>query len=365
MGGQVLPLVPTNRRGMDEPVTSPALELVVSVTQGRQAGSRWQLRNFPAIIGRGEGADVRLEDDPRQPALSRRHVCLHLRNGRIFVEDLSTNGTAVGGRLLTPGECLPVDGELSLRLGQKTLLKLELQSKPVVTHLLSIRAFGPLEVELEGRRIPDTAWESRQAAILLVYLALQEGRGVAAERLITDLWPNATGGKAALQSAVSRLRRALRTASANTLADPVRFERQRYFLNPVYQLDADVVEFTRLCAQGRFDLARMLVRGAFLESFSDEWVLLKREHFEREHLEATARQAEELPVAQAIELYRHELAEHPLWEAGHLRLLELLAQEGRRDEAVRHYHGYTRTFKTQLQMGPSPAMLELYTRLTR
>lgn len=351
---------------MDEPVTSPALELVVSVTQGRQAGSRWHLRSFPAIIGRGEAADVRLEDDPLNPALSRRHVCLHLRNGRIMVEDLSTNGTAVGGRMLAPGECLPVEGELSLRLGARILLKLELQSKPVMAHLLAIRAFGPLEVELEGRRIPDSAWESRQAGILLVYLALQEGRGVAAERLMSDLWPHATGGRNALQSAVSRLRKALRSAAQETLADPVRFERQRYFLNPVYQLDVDVLEFDRMLARGQapdLEAARSLVRGPFLEGLSDDWVLLRREHYERAQLEATAALAQALPPGQAIELCRRELAEHPLWEVGHALLLEVLVAEGRRDEAVRHYHAYTRTFRSQLQMGPSPAMLELYTRL--
>jgi pSer/pThr/pTyr-binding forkhead associated (FHA) protein len=51
--------------------------------------------DFPALVGRGEDARVRLED----PAVSRRHAQLSLADEQIVLTDLgSGNGTFVGGR---------------------------------------------------------------------------------------------------------------------------------------------------------------------------------------------------------------------------------------------------------------------------
>jgi pSer/pThr/pTyr-binding forkhead associated (FHA) protein len=70
---------------------------------------------FPFVIGRGRDCDLRLFD----PALSRRHCVLELRDGRLTVEDLDTrNGTEVnGGRITGPrpladGDLLWVGGEV-------------------------------------------------------------------------------------------------------------------------------------------------------------------------------------------------------------------------------------------------------------
>ncbi len=65
-----------------------------------------------ALLGRGPLADLELDD----PAASRRHALITLRDGRCFLSDLeSGNGTYLNGRRLTTPEAL-TDGD-QLRLG--------------------------------------------------------------------------------------------------------------------------------------------------------------------------------------------------------------------------------------------------------
>ena len=63
---------------------------------------------FPFVIGRGPDSDLRLCD----PALSRRHCVLDLRDGRLVVGDLeSRNGTEVNGQRVSEPRPL-ADGDL-------------------------------------------------------------------------------------------------------------------------------------------------------------------------------------------------------------------------------------------------------------
>jgi pSer/pThr/pTyr-binding forkhead associated (FHA) protein len=58
-------------------------------------------------VGRGFGADVRLEDQ----SVSRRHAIVHQRpNGSRILDDRSANGTFVNGRRVTEAEL--VDGDV-------------------------------------------------------------------------------------------------------------------------------------------------------------------------------------------------------------------------------------------------------------
>ena len=83
-----------------------------------EAIERWEIGNEPVIIGRGERADVRIEDE----RLSREHFAI-LRDGNAFViSDLdSTNGTWVGGRRISRTELGP---NQQIRAG-RTILRFE------------------------------------------------------------------------------------------------------------------------------------------------------------------------------------------------------------------------------------------------
>jgi pSer/pThr/pTyr-binding forkhead associated (FHA) protein len=98
--------------GMTGPLVLEVLRPGDDATPGRLV-----LEQPFALVGRAEGADVRLED----PRVGRRHVLLHVLGGRLYCADLESRsgirrgGGAPGSGWLAPGEILEV-GPFALRL---------------------------------------------------------------------------------------------------------------------------------------------------------------------------------------------------------------------------------------------------------
>ncbi|WP_110207123.1 FHA domain-containing protein FhaB/FipA [Nocardioides daejeonensis] len=103
------PKAPPRRRG------SPTH---VAVVEGPNAGARADLSQAPILIGRGQDAAIRLDDD----YVSTRHARIALSGDQWFVEDLgSTNGTYVGQARITQPTTLALG--IQVRVG-KTVLEL-------------------------------------------------------------------------------------------------------------------------------------------------------------------------------------------------------------------------------------------------
>lgn len=67
----------------------------ITVTEGPHAGEKFMIGRFPALIGRGSGCAIRLDDDR---GVSRRHAEFYQRAGKVHLRDLgSTHGTLVNG----------------------------------------------------------------------------------------------------------------------------------------------------------------------------------------------------------------------------------------------------------------------------
>ncbi len=94
---------------------------VLSVLRGRRRGATFQIGAASTILGRGENAQIRLDDD----GVSRRHAeIVRLDDGAVQLRDLgSTNGTFVNGEKITE-RVLEDDDRVAL--GTTTLLKFEL-----------------------------------------------------------------------------------------------------------------------------------------------------------------------------------------------------------------------------------------------
>ncbi len=100
---------PPKRRG------SPTHVLVV---EGPNAGQRAELDQAPILIGRGNDAAIRLDDD----YVSTRHARIAASGDQWFVEDLgSTNGTYIGTVRITQPTTLTLGTQV--RIG-KTILEL-------------------------------------------------------------------------------------------------------------------------------------------------------------------------------------------------------------------------------------------------
>lgn len=102
------PKAPTRRRG------SPTHVLVVD---GTNQGERAELGATPVLIGRGNDAAIRLDDD----YVSTRHARILASGDQWFVEDLgSTNGTYIGSIRITQPTTVTVGTQV--RIG-KTILE--------------------------------------------------------------------------------------------------------------------------------------------------------------------------------------------------------------------------------------------------
>ena len=90
----------------------------VLVVEGGNAGERADLDQAPLLIGRGNDAAIRLDDD----YVSTRHARIATSGDQWFVEDLgSTNGTYVGSARITQPTTITLGTQV--RIG-KTILEL-------------------------------------------------------------------------------------------------------------------------------------------------------------------------------------------------------------------------------------------------
>jgi hypothetical protein len=100
---------PTRRRGAPTHVL---------VTEGANTGERAELDQAPILIGRGNDAAIRLDDD----YVSTRHARIAASGDQWFVEDLgSTNGTYIGSVRITQPTTISLGTQV--RIG-KTILEL-------------------------------------------------------------------------------------------------------------------------------------------------------------------------------------------------------------------------------------------------
>ncbi|MBB5839693.1 BTAD domain-containing putative transcriptional regulator [Kribbella italica] len=184
---------------------------------------------------------------------------------------------------------------------------------------------------------------------LLAALAVRTG-WVDATDLTGQLWDRRPSNpRAALQNAVLRLRRALGVEQVQS--------------GPAgYQLvaEVDVRRFEELCAQDAVDAALALWRGEPLVDCGSE--VLRRTFvptLTERYLGAVERRADPLPD----EL--QELAgRHPLRESLWARLIVVLEQLGRRDEALNAYEAVRAHLAEELGADPSEELREAYRRLS-
>ncbi|MHB2017307.1 MAG: BTAD domain-containing putative transcriptional regulator, partial [Candidatus Xenobia bacterium] len=334
---------------------------------------------------------VRLSDS--SGTLSRRHALLSYRGGQVFIRDLSSTGTRVGGVTLVPGEEVVLPDECPVGLGEHVMISIRsLQPghhrAPVPTpppprpstagEALTVVTLGRALVWVFGREVPDSAWQTRKALELLIFLAHQGGKAVDADRLSTTLWSASESiSRTTLQSTVSRLRRALKAASPAPL-EPVVHVNGLYGLNPAIRMTVDSRQLEELSIQARqmndtaqrcalLETCTSLYEGPFLEGWTGEWIELLRTRLEQifmESLEGLGRCYEaQHDVERALVTYQRLLDLDPGREGAHAGQIRCLLMEGRRDEAVRRCILAAQQLRRLLHISPGPEIHALYRQL--
>ncbi len=247
---------------------------------------------------------------------------------------------------------------------------------------LRIHCLGPLRVMLDGEPIPMERFRRHKKALtLLKYLAAHRGRAVSREALMELLWPGAHPARVSgnLRVVLHSLRRSLEPASEEGAVSSFVLSRgDMVCLDPSDRVWIDLEEFVQrlrlangMASQGRhedaldeYERAAALYQGDYMEDeqYSD-WCLFERENLKEIYINALKQTASILAgrneVESAIAACRTALAVDLGREEFHRRLISLLWQAGRRDEALRQYERCRAILREELDVEPSPETLAL------
>jgi WD40 repeat protein/DNA-binding SARP family transcriptional activator len=261
---------------------------------------------------------------------------------------------------------------------------------------LSIRLFGPFEIELDGK--PVTGFVSDKSRALLAYLAVEADRPHRREALAGLLWPEVPerSARGSLSTALGNIRQLIGDRAPSTdrahAEDPgssppfLYVTRQEIQFNGDSDARVDVREFAGLLQAGTHQTSEQplgpltsqdleeavgLCRGSFLEGFSlsdsapfEEWALLKREQLQRQVLAALqqliSHHERSGEISRALR-YAWRAVELDPWRGSAQRqLMLLLALDGQREAALAQYEEYRQVLAKELGVEPSEAARELY-----
>lgn len=203
--------------------------------------------------------------------------------------------------------------------------------------LLRVFLLGRFEVVREDAPIPASAWRRRRPADLLTLVAVTPGRALSREQVIDALWPDKDPS-----SGANNLHRALYDLRQILGGRWVDIERGQVRLRGDVWVDVDA--FERAVAAGgpeRQAEAVALYRGDLAPDDLDApWLAARRQVLRAHWLEAAwphARALAERTDAAALPLLRRLVELDPQGEDAHRLLIRLLAESGRRAEALRQY----------------------------
>jgi len=241
----------------------------------------------------------------------------------------------------------------------------------------------PEEAPCYTRILPEE-WDNRSSAMLLLKVLLcREQRRAAREDLISTIWPDRTviNTEHAFDSAASILRRrVLQISSGESLLLTLHTSRGISFklaAQPFLWIDADALlafsaQSLRVTSRGQNPLALLekahaLARGEFLEDdLTYVWAQRRRHTVNGVRRRILYKLVElylkEKRVWQAEELLYAFLEENPTDEDALCRLMILLVEQERRQEALQLYR-YTVDVLREEQRGPAPYTKDLATRI--
>ncbi|MEU6069743.1 tetratricopeptide repeat protein [Streptomyces sp. NPDC047082] len=235
-----------------------------------------------------------------------------------------------------------------------------------------IRLLGGFGVAVEGRPVAAGAWRLRKARSLLKLLCLSPGHQIHRERLYDLLWPDLDGTAASnnLHQVLYAVRRAL--AGTGAPGDVVVLRDDMVLLGPDGGVRIDLDEFDEAARQassgdGAVDYRAALALaepGLLPEDRYELWAAEAAEALEARRTALRLGLGEALErdhrTDEAIDVLRALVAEEPLHEPGHRALMRVLADAGRRREALADYECLRDALRRDTGADPDPQTRSLF-----
>ena len=237
---------------------------------------------------------------------------------------------------------------------------------------LEMRLLGSGQVRRDGREIARADWGSQRPREMFFYLI--DSAPLSRDKVLATFWPDMPQARAVanMHQTLYRLRRALGE-------EAVVLDENGFHLAPGLNLRSDVVQFEALARAAlsfsRSDLRRLgaleaavtLYTGDYLSDLDSAWIRGRRHALADLFVRLLRDYADELlgltRFTDARLTLARALAQEPLRDDLHGRMLVCLAALGRRHEVVDHYRRYRETLRTELGLDPPPETRSLYARL--
>lgn len=242
-------------------------------------------------------------------------------------------------------------------------------TEPVRVHLL-----GGFAVSVGGRPVADDAWRLRKAKGLVKLLALAPGHQLHREQVCELLWPE-RGPQAArnnFHQALHAARGAFATGGADA-RDVLVLRDELVALHARASVDVD--EFGAAAEQARIGgdpqsylAAVERYRGELLpEDRYEHWAGAPREALRRQYVallvDLAGMYRQRGATGAAIEALRTAIADDALHEPAHRALMRVLADSGRRHEALAQYESLRDALRQEAEADPDPETRRLYRQL--
>lgn len=250
--------------------------------------------------------------------------------------------------------------------------------------LLEIEVLGGFRVKRSGSDL--NGFESGKVRALLAYLIVNSSKPHSREVLATMLWPGRTEQTArrCLSQALSNLRGTIGDRQAKPAHLIINPQTIQFDIHSDHSLDsasfsAALKDCPKICHnQGEICLnepcplqrAIDIYLGSFMTGFSvpnsagfEEWVILTREHLNREATQAIQCRVKCLErhgkLEEAYQLSCRWLDLDPWWEEAHRQVMRFLTFKGRRNEALSHFESLQIVLGDELGVLPEPETIRL------
>jgi DNA-binding SARP family transcriptional activator len=223
----------------------------------------------------------------------------------------------------------------------------DVPATPTAAHLHLVGRFA---CRVHGRDLRLTPTAER----VLAFLALAR-RPVRRHQLAGTLWPDVTDTRA-----LTRLRSALWKLPATERAALLQADATTVALHPGADVDLYALDPG---PDGGDDSGPPIARGELLPGWCEEWVLVERERHRQLRLHALedrcARACRAGRYVDALQAGLEAVADEPLRESAHRRVVEVHLAEGNAAEALAQYETFRRHLRAELGLPPSEAMTAL------
>ncbi|MGH7434876.1 MAG: ATP-binding protein [Polyangiaceae bacterium] len=219
---------------------------------------------------------------------------------------------------------------------------------------------GRFGVEIERRPIPASSWRKRRPIEVLVALALAPGHVLHREELVDRLWPDKD-----VEAGANNLHRALHDLRRVTNTEIASLDRGVARLAETAWVDVDAFEqAAKGTSRDELIEAVELYQGMLLpdDPYSDA-LAARREGLRQRFVDAGLRLArlhhEEREPERAIDVLRRVLVQDAALEPAHQLLMRVLAEVGRKSDALRQFAECSSALRARLDAAPSRETFDL------